>query len=81
MGNSGIKPKYMGQGVVFSTMVLEMLYFLKNIGYKFGVSNAINFIAKKFIGKIANIMNETINLEDMEVISDNSHPFKDSGLT
>ena len=33
VGNSGIKPKYMGKGVVFSTMVLEMLYFLKNIGY------------------------------------------------
>ena len=65
----------MGKGIVFSTMILEMLYFLKNVGYQYGVSNAINFIAKRFIGKMANIMNETINLEDMEVISDKSHPF------
>ena len=71
----------MGRGVVFSTMILEILYFLRNIGYKYGASNAINFIAKRFIAKLANIMNETINLEDMEVISDNSHPFKDTGLT
>ena len=71
----------MGKGVVFSSMVLEMLYFLRNIGYKYGVANAINLIAKKFIGKISNVLNETINLEEMQVISDNSHPFKDSGLT
>lgn len=71
----------MGKGIVFSTMILEMLYFLKNIGYQYGVSNAINFIAKKFIGKLSNVLNETINLEEMNVISDNSHPFKDSGLS
>ncbi|KAM3137350.1 hypothetical protein pb186bvf_010530 [Paramecium bursaria] len=81
VGNSGIKPKYMGRGVVFSTMVLEMLYFLRNIGYQYGVSNAINFIAKKFIAKISDVLNETINLEGMQVVSDNSHPFKDSGLS
>ena len=68
VGNSGIKPNYMGRGVVFSTMILEMLYFLRNIGFKYGTSNAINIIAKKFIAKISDVMNETISLEDMYVI-------------
>ncbi|KAM3137353.1 hypothetical protein pb186bvf_010533 [Paramecium bursaria] len=81
VGNTGITPKYMGRGIVSYYMVLEIISYLKYQGYKYAVSNAINSIAKRFIGRLSNVLQEKVTLEEMQVVSDKSEPFKNTGLT
>lgn len=38
-------------------------------------------IAKRFIGRIAHVLQEKVTLEEMQVISDKTQPFKNTGLT
>ncbi|KAM3144063.1 hypothetical protein pb186bvf_003827 [Paramecium bursaria] len=80
-GSLGIHPKYMGKGVVSYYMMQALLLHMKQLGYKFGVGNAINDIAKRVFANIANDERFIVTLDDMEVLTDNSHPFKDTGLT
>ena len=71
----------MGKGVVSYQMMYALILHMKALGYKFGVGNAINEIAKRVFTNIADDDRITVTLDDMEVLTDNSHPFKDTGLT
>ena len=74
-GSLGIHPIYMGKGVVSYQMMEALLSYMKTLGYKFGVGNAINEIAKRVFSNIANDERFIVTLDDMEVMTDNSHPF------
>lgn len=71
----------MGKGIVSYYMVLEMISYMKYQGYRYAVSNAINSIAKSYIGRLSNVLQEKVTLEEMQIISDKSQPFKNTGLT
>ena len=53
VGNTGVNPKYMGRGIMSYYMVMEMITYMKYLGFKYAVSNAINNIAKRFIGRLS----------------------------
>ena len=45
----------MGTGIISYYMIFEMItYLAKEYGFKYGLANAINTLAKKYLGRLYN---------------------------
>ena len=54
----------MGTGIIFCYIIHDVTLYLKNkYGFKNGLANAINTIAKKYFSQLYNQMSDVIDLE------------------
>ena len=81
IGSLGIHPIYMGKGVVSYQIIEALLSYMVSLGYRFGVGNVINEIAKRIFANIAKDDRFVVELDDMKVMTDNSYPFVGTGLS
>ncbi|KAM3137363.1 hypothetical protein pb186bvf_010543 [Paramecium bursaria] len=81
-GSTAVKPKYMGTGIISYYMIQEITtHLVKEYGFKSGLANAINTIAKKYLARLYNQTTDVIQLEEMYVVDGDYYPFKGTGLT
>ena len=72
----------MGTGIIFCYIIYDVTLYLKNkYGFKNGLVNAINTIAKKYFSQLYNQMSDVIDLEEMYIVDGDYYPFKGTGLT
>ena len=55
----------MGRGMISYYICLEVISYMRSIGYKYALVNAINHIAKRLFEKLSSVMQETVVLENM----------------